>query len=48
MNFINIKDENNSFDKITTSKVNFNSLEIFDGSIPFKSVITRADAIVSI
>lgn len=48
VNFINIKYENNSFDKITTSKINFNLFEIFDGSIPFKSLITRAEAIVSI
>ena len=48
VNFINIKDENISFDKITTSKINFNWTEIFDGSIPFKSVITRAEIIMSI
>ena len=45
---INIEYENNSFDKITTSKINFNWTEIFDGSIPFKSVITRAEIIMSI
>jgi hypothetical protein len=48
VNFMNIKYENNSFDKITTSKIDFDLSEIFDGSIPFKSLINRAEAIVSI